>query len=134
MTLVVPNVGEGVALAAFLNKTAPQDQVLKLFKNDVTPGEADTAATYTEATFTGYSSKPLTGATWTVTPGAPSTASYPQQSFTSGADQTAQSIYGYYVVQATSGTLLWAERFTGAPYVIQNNGDAILVTPQFTLE
>ena len=67
MTLVVPNIGEELALKAFLNHTAGQNQTLKLYKNNITPGETDTAATYTESTFTGYSSKSPTGSSGNVT-------------------------------------------------------------------
>jgi hypothetical protein len=134
MTLVVPNNGEGLALANFLNKTAPQDQSLRLYQNNITPAETDTAATYTVATFTGYANKALTGASWTVTEGAPSSAAAAQQTFTSSADQTLQNIYGYYVVQTTSGIIMWAERFTGAPFAIQNNLDAVLLTPVLTMD
>lgn len=134
MTLVVPNAGEGLALQNFLNKTTPQNQTLKLYKSNTTPAETDTAATYTEATFTGYASKALTGASWTVTEGAPSSAAAAQQTFTSSADQTTENIYGYFVVQTTSGIIMWAERFTAAPYAITNNADAILLTPAITMD
>lgn len=134
MTLVLVNNGEGRLLNNFLNKVAPQDQTLILYKSNTTPAETDTTATYTESTFTGYSSKSLTGSGWTVTEGAPTNAAFAQQTFTSSADQTAENAYGYAVKQTTSGILLWAERFTGAPYVIQNNNDAIQVTPQFTAD
>lgn len=132
MTLVVPNDGEELALKNFLNHTAPQDQKLRLFKNNVTPAETDTAASYTESTFTGYAQKSLTGTSWTVTPGAPTSASYAQQTFTSSANQTAENAYGYYVVQGTSGKIMWAERFGTPPYVIENNGDSIAITPAIT--
>lgn len=134
MALVVPNAGEGRALHNFLNKTAPQDQSLRLYQNNITPAETDTAATYTVATFTGYANIALNGASWTVTEGAPSSAAAAQQVFASTADQAAQSIYGYYVVQAVSGIIMWAERFTNGPYVIANNGDEIRVTPQITFD
>jgi hypothetical protein len=133
MALLVPNTGEVLALGAFLNKVTPQDQVLKLFKSNTTPAESDTAATYTEATFTGYSSVALAGASWTVTGGNPTSASYAQQSFTSSANQTPETIYGYYIVQASSGTLMYAERFS-ASQVIQNNNDVIRVTPTITAD
>jgi hypothetical protein len=134
MPLLVPNNGEGIALAAFVNKTAPQDQTLILFQNNITPAETDVTATYTDATFTGYASKALTGANWVITEGAPSNAAYPQQTFTSTADQTLQNIYGYMIKQTTSGKIMWAERFSAAPYAITNNGDAILVTPTITFD
>lgn len=134
MALLVTNEGEVIALKALLNHTAGQNLVLKLFKSNTTPAEADTAGTYTEADFTGYSAVTLTGSSWTVTPGAPSSASYAQQTFTSSADQSAQNVYGYFLVQTSSGTLVYAERFTGAPFVIQNNGDNIKVTPTITAD
>jgi hypothetical protein len=134
MTLVVPNNGEGLALANFLNKTAPQNQTMLLYSNNITPAETDTTATYTEATFTGYAAKSLTGASWTVTEGAPSNAAAAQQTFTSSADQTLQNIYGYLFKQTTSGIIMWAERFAAAPYAITNNGDNIQVTPQITFD
>ncbi len=134
MTLVVPNAGEVVAISAFVNKTASTTPILKLYKSNTTPAETDTAGTYTESTFTGYSSITLTGASWTVVGGAPTSATYAQQTFTSSADQTLENAYGYFVVGTTSGTLFWAERFAAAPYAITNNGDAIQITPAITLE
>ena len=132
MALRVTDEGEVIALKALLNHTAGQNLVLKLYQNNITPADTDTAATYTECTFTGYVNLTLTGASWTVTPGAPAVASYAQQTFTSSADQAAQNAYGYFLTQLGSGTLVYAERFTGAPFVIQNNGDNIKVTPRIT--
>lgn len=134
MALLMPNQGEVLTLEAIVNKTAGQNLVLKLFKSNTTPGDSDTEATYTEADFTGYSSITLTGANWTVTGGAPSEAAYAQQTFTSSATQTTQNIYGYYLVQVTSGKLVWAERFSDGPYPITNNGDIIKVTPKIQLK
>ena len=134
MALLVPNNGEGDALAAIVGKAAAENLVLRLYTNDITPAETDTAASYTEATFTGYAAITLTAANWTVTEGAPSDASYAQQTFTSSADQTPQSVYGYYFTRVTSGRIAWAERFPSGPYVIANNGDNIKVTPVLTLD
>lgn len=134
MALLVPNDGEVLALKNFLNFTAPQNQVLDLFKSNTTPAETDTAATYTAADFTGYAQAALTGSSWTVGAGAPSSASYAQQTFSSSADQTVQNVYGYYVRQVTSGIIMWAERFTNGPYAIANNGDQVKVTPTITMD
>lgn len=134
MTLLVPNNGEGDMLSAIVAKAAAQDLDLKLFQNNVTPGETDTAATYTEATFTGYAAIQLTASNWVVTEGAPSDASYPQQTFTSSANQSTQQVYGYYLVRRTSGRIAWAERFADGPYPVANNGDLIKVTPKITLD
>ena len=134
MTLLVPNTGEGRILNNMVNKVAPQDLSLKLFKSNTTPAEGDTAGTYTEADFTGYTDADLVAGNWTITEGAPSNATAAQQTFTSSADQSTQSIYGYYLVQTSSGILMWAERFSDGPYAIANNGDAIKVTAIITLD
>lgn len=132
MALLAPNAGTDLMLQMVVNKTAPQNPVLKLFKNNYTPVAGSTEANFTEATFTGYAAVTLTGSSWTTTPGAPSSASYAQQTFTSSAGSQNESIYGYYIVQTTSGKILWAERFTDGPYVIVNNGDTVKVTPTIT--
>lgn len=132
MTLLVPNHGEGDSLRYLVNKSAPEDLVLRLFTNNITPAETDTAATYTEAAFTGYGALNLAGANWTVTEGAPSDATYPQQTFTSSAGAQNVQAYGYYLTRVTSGRIAWCERFTDGPYSIVNNGDQIKVTPKIT--
>ena len=135
MTLLVPNVGEGNILGRALGKEAQEASLtLKLFKSNTTPAETDTAATYTEADFTGYAAATLSNAGWTVTEGAPSDATHSQQTFTSSADQTSQDVYGYFVIGATSTEIYWAERFTDGPYAIANDGDNIKVTPVITLD
>lgn len=133
MALLVPNVGEVIALKAFLNHTAGENQTLKLFATNVTPAETDTAGTYTEAAGGGYSSKSLTGSSWTVTGGAPSDATYAQQTWTfTGALTTNATVFGYFVVMASAGTLLWSETFSS--FTPANNGDQILLTPKITAD
>jgi len=134
MALVLTNNGEGDILAAAVAKAAAENLVLRLYISDTTPAETDTAATYTEATFTGYAAITLTPANWVITEGAPGDATYPQQTFTSSANQTPQTVYGYYLTRVTSGRIAWAERFPSGPYVIANNGDNIKFTPKFTLD
>src|SRR5687768_1567095 len=125
--LLVPNQGEGDALRYYVNKEAPQDLVLRLYTNDKTPAEGDTAASYTEAAGNGYASKALAGANWVITEGAPSYAQYPLQTFIfTGA---LGNVYGYYLTRTTSGRIAHAERFTDGPYNVVNNGDRIDVTP-----
>lgn len=132
MPLLVPNNGEGDALGYFVNKQTPENLVLRLYTNNITPGETDTAATYTEATGFGYAAVTLAGATWAVTEGAPSSATYAQQTFTfTGA---AGNIYGYYLTRATSGRIAYAERFTDGPYAIANNGDQVKIAPAVTFD
>ena len=125
MALVVCDGGELIALKALVNHTAQSTNLaLKLYKSDTTPGNTDTAATYTEADFTGYSAATLTGASWVVT-GNPVT--YAKQTFTSSAGSQNQNVYGYFIVAGAA--LIYAERFTDGPYNIANDGDKIEVTP-----
>lgn len=127
MALNVPDVGENAILEMIVNKTAPQNPVLKLYKNNITPSDTDTDATYTEATFGGYAAITLTGASWSnAASGSISFGS--QQTFTCNASAT-DDIYGYYVVQASSGILLWSERDASAPFAVRNSGDAVKITP-----
>jgi len=133
MTLLVPNEGEVDGLDAFVGKTMT-GLILKLFKNNYTPIEGSIAADFTEADFTGYSSKTLTASSWVTTAGAPSNTAYPVQAFTSSANQTSQSVYGYYLVRVTSGKIAYAERFTDGPYPIANSGDSISITPVITFD
>lgn len=129
MAINVPDVGENLALEMIVNKTAPQNLVLKLYSNNITPSDTDTAATYTESTFTGYAAITLTGASWGAASGG--SIAYAQQTFTcSGAGS--ENCYGYFVIQTTSGTLLYSERGTGVPFVITTVGDNVKITPTIT--
>lgn len=127
MALNVPNVGENAILEMIVNKTAAQDLILALYKNNVTPSDTDVHTDYTASTFTGYSPITLTGANWNAA--AAGSISYgSQQAFTcSGA--AAESVYGYYVRQAISNILLWSERAAGAPLAISVSGDEVRITP-----
>lgn len=131
MALVVPNNGEGDALDGFTGKTALSTLVLRLYQSNTTPAETDTAASFTEYSATGYSAITLTGSSWTITEGAPSSAAYSQQTYTmTGAGDA----YGYYMTRATGGRLSLAERFTSAPFSIPSGGGTIKVTPQITAD
>lgn len=135
MTLVLVKQGEEIALDLVLSINT----TLKLYKNDVEAGltaaqkKALTESSFTEATFTGYTSKSLTGGSWVTTQGDPTLGTYAQQTFTSSANQAAQSIYGYYVIRASDSKLLWYEQFSG-PISISLLNDAILVTPTIQMD
>lgn len=132
MALFIPQASEVTLLQHIVNKLAPTDPVLRLFTNNVTPGEADTAATYTEASGFGYAAVTCAGSSWTTTAATPSTASFAQQTFTfTGA---LGNVYGYFFTKTTSGLLLWVERFVDGPYGIANNGDAVKLSANFTLD
>jgi hypothetical protein len=124
MAFVTPQVAEVLMLDLILNKAAQEELVLKLFSNNITPGEADTAASYTECSGSGYAAISLAHGSFTVTAGNPTTFSYPQQTFTLSGALTA---YGYFVVGATSGIVYFAEAF-GSAYVIGSGGGTIKVS------
>jgi hypothetical protein len=134
MALLVPNVGENIALSYLIGKTTTvRDLIYKLFATNVTPAETDTAASYTEAAGGGYASKTLTGASWTVTNGAPTEAAYAQQTWTfTGALTTNATVYGYFAIRVTDVDLVLAETFTS--FTPANNGDQILLTPKITAD
>lgn len=127
MALNVPDVGENKMVEMVVNKTAPENPVLKLYSNNITPSDTDTAATYTEATFAGYSAITLTGASWGAGSGGVTT--FAQQTFTRSSTGATENIYGYFVTQVTSGVLLWSERDGAAPAAMTNAGDNIKLTP-----
>jgi len=131
MAVAFTNEAETIALKNFLNVQAAEDIVIKLYSNNKTPAATDVVGDYTEVSGGGYASIALTAASWSVSAGNPSQAQYPQITFSfTGA---AGSVYGYYAVGATSGKLLWADKFPNAPINIANNGDQIKVTITVTL-
>lgn len=129
MTLIVPNVGEVKALELYLKSV---DLFLRLYSNNIVPGESDTLATYTEVSGGGYAEKTLTAATWVITPGNPSAGLYAAQDFSfSGGTGLPGTVYGYYVVDAAN-ILRWAERFPeGVLPFSPSAGNLIRVTPRF---
>lgn len=132
--LNAPNEGESRMLETIVNKTAAETLTLKLFGNNITPGEADTAATYTEVSGGGYAAKTMTGANWTAANGSNSYITHSAQTFSFTGATTPNTVYGYYLVQSTSNRVMWAERFSDGPYAINNNGDSITITARLELE
>lgn len=96
MALVVPNAAEDVMFQNILNITAPQTLKLKLYTNNYTPVEGSTESNYTEAAGNGYAAISLTPGSWTITPGAPTSAAFPQQTFTFTGNLG--NVYGYFIV------------------------------------
>jgi hypothetical protein len=124
----------------FLDLALSVDYHLRLFANDVeasasTAGqkEALTAASFTEASFTGYEAKTLTGGSWTSASGAPASASYTAQGFVSTINQAAQTMYGYYTTRVSTGRLAWYEYFN-TPVEISGADEFITVTPRLTMQ
>jgi len=148
MPFLVPREGDVQLLVDLLGGGPLEDWSLGLFNTAVTPDETDTAATYTahEAGFGGYARKTLSRsvspATWNAPvlqppSGSPAWSgraqvghaqygSGPQVWTCSGAGD---SVYGYFIVGATSGKLICAELFA-APRTLAS-GDSLSMTPVF---
>jgi len=119
MPILAPNDGEVALLTELL--ASGENWTLKLYSSNTTPAETDVAATHTVANFTGYVDKTLTrtvgASTWNTpaqtgttleTSNAKSTYGAAAQSWSA---TSAQTIYGYILIGATSTKLLFAERF-----------------------
>ena len=124
MAMVIPHEGEVQLLTDLLGGGTLENWTCKLFSSNTTPALTDTSATYTEASFTGYVAKTLTrsvgASTWnTVTTGGSVLESGCAKSSYGSAVQSwsatsAQTIYGYYWVGATSTKVIAAERFAAS--------------------
>lgn len=130
MTLIVCDAGEQLLLDRMFSLSTEENLVLKLYSNNYTPVDDSEAGDFTEATFTNYVAKTLTNASWdsaTTSDGVASVQYGSIQTWTAGSSET---IYGYYVVGATSGNLYWAERFAQAQAL--TSGVTLPVRPKFT--
>ena len=135
MTVVVPNIGEDLILQLLFNKISAGNPVIRLFSNNITPAETDVLITYTEAAFAGYSAIFSTNTDWTIVQGSPTIATSIEYVFLKAPPPPIGTIFGYYVTRSgPGGELLWAERFTNGPYVVENGGDEIRVVARFTGE
>ncbi len=103
--------------------TTTETLKLKLYTNNFTPTALSVLADFTEATGGGYAEKSLSASAWTMTGNAISTT--PQLFTFTG---SVGSVYGYYLVGATSGKLIASEKFTSGPFNVAANGDKITVT------
>jgi hypothetical protein len=110
-----------------VNKTAPENLVARLYINNITPSDTDTTATYTQAGFPGYAQITLPGASWNAA--AAGNIAYSAQQTWTCSGVAADDVYGYFIVQTTSGVLIWSERDAAAPTAIRNSGDAVKLTP-----
>jgi len=133
MAIFFPQVGDQKALSDFLSNG--ENWTIKLYSSNTTPAASDTAATYTEASFTGYASKTLTRSITSGTWSTPSTATPSVSNYNSGTGLTwnstsAQTVYGYYVVGAVSGTLIYAERFSSPISLV--NPSSLTIYPQIS--
>jgi hypothetical protein len=74
-------------------------------------------ANLTEMSTNGYADKTLTKTLWVVTAGgvgAAASGAYAQQTWTFTNAGGANTVYGYFITDVTSGLLLWVEAFASA--------------------
>jgi hypothetical protein len=105
MPIVLADTGANAILLAAFNG---QNLSMRLFVNNVTPTDASTIATFTEASGGGYAAKTLTGGSWTGSNvGGIEQVAYALQTWSFSSALTGNAtIYGYYVTNA-AGTVLW---------------------------
>ena len=128
MSIMIPNAIEAILINAYIARNPPWS--LRLYSNNRVPAGSNVAADYTQVTGGGYAAKSLALVNWVVAAGAPTTATYPIQSFTfTGPVDSPGTIYGYYIID-NAGELVAAERFDPTPFVAQLNGVIITVTPR----
>ena len=136
VSLHVPTEGDIQLLTKMLISPLSTDEnyILHLYNQNYTPVDASTHTSFTEATFTNYVNKTLTRANWNtpVISSAQAVSSYGTNplSWTCGA--SGDVVYGYWIEGATSGKVLWAEKF-GTARTLANN-DILNLTPLFTLQ
>lgn len=142
MTIKISNEGELLLLEAMVGKVAAGNLKLKLFTTNVTPGDADTVASYTEmGAVQGYSAKTLTTSSWNAGAAGTGTGTslsnkasitYAQQTFTADGTGGAQTVYGYFITNNAGTVLMGAEKFA-APVAFTTSGDVIKIDPKLTL-
>jgi len=125
MALVVPDASIDRLLEQIVNKTAVQDLVCRLYSNDYTPVAGSVVGNFTEVSGSGYAAISLTASEWVV---ATQDNAHPAISFEF--TSSFGTVYGYYLTEATSGLLVWAERFSSPPNV--NKAGLVTVTLHLT--
>ena len=125
MAIQLTTTGINTMLSSFLGS---EGQILKLYSNDVDPEVSTTVTQFTEFTGDGYSAKTLESTNWSVAAGVATTT--PQTWEFTGATG---EVYGYYLVGASTGSLIAAERFSNGPYTVAVSGDKITVSITLSL-
>jgi hypothetical protein len=106
---------------------------MRLFQNNHTPVNSDTYASYTEATFSGYSGyQNIVWGSAFINGSTQGEIDATQLTWTHNGGGTANTIYGVYITDA-SDNLLYAERFP-APLTLASSGDAVPYTASVVLQ
>lgn len=120
------------ALTALIAEDAPLEAVkVRLFQNDILPGPNNVVGDFTEATYTGYTAGGIT-VTWTTVVHDDTNRPIVYGSnclFKATGSTVANTLYGYYVVDAASA-YLWGGRFA-SPEMFTVAGDSVVVVPSY---
>lgn len=113
--MVVPDEGKILWLywALCTDGSDLEDFTLKTFQNDYTPDDSSTASSFTVSSFTGYSNVSIARSslpTPTITSHVAITTRSAVPTFTCTAG-AGQNMYGWYLVGASSGKVVAAQRF-----------------------
>lgn len=115
--MVILNDGKKLLLdQAFGQSSSPEDYVVDLYSNNHVPVDVDTAASFTVAAFTGYAQVSIPRASFgaaTIVTGPLAnllSSTVPTFTCTGGGGQT---VYGFFLRGAISGTAYLAQYFTG---------------------
>lgn len=119
--LVMPDAAERFYLDKMLNEG--DDVIVKLYTNNVSPTATSTVGTFTEAS--GYTPITLNAGDWTVST-VNGVAQAVQDTITFSIT-VAQTIRGYFIVDAGDSTLRWAQKFDVAR--VQGNPSTLLLEP-----
>lgn len=123
MALQITTTGKEVVLKYLVGNIASTEGLkLKLYTNNYTPTPSSSSVDFTEASGGGYAEKTLSTTAWVFSNGI---ATCPPQLWTFTG--SVGNIFGFYLVRASTGDVIAAERFTGGPYNVSNNGDTITV-------
>ena len=133
MALVAPAVGRARLLDCSLKDTGPEAQVLRLYSAvSPAPGESSVAADFTETSFVGYAAKSLARSGWSpaTSSGGITTIQYSTAQTWTKTDTGSVTVLGYYIVGTTTGTLLWAEAFSAARVISENESLSLTIQMQ----
>jgi hypothetical protein len=131
MSFTTMYTGEVALLKYMLNYSAADNVKVHLYTNNYAPAKSDVLANYTESSAAGYSPITLVGSQFTVaTVSSTSSAVYARQTFTY---TTAENVYGYYITNNAASILIWAEEFSGAPFMIPSGGGTVGIDPNIIM-
>ena len=127
MAIQISGTGLQTMLSSFLSS---ETMLLRLYTSDVTPTSTTALSTLSEVSGNGYAEVSLSGTSnWNITNGTATLTSPVTWTFTGAVGD----VYGYYIVGASTGNLIAAERFATGPYTVATNGDSITVSITITV-